>query len=620
MAGAIQLTEVDFEQIKLNLVDYLKSTKQFTDYDFEGSNLQVILNLIAYQAQLNAYSTNMIANESFLASATLRNNVVSSARGVGYTPTSAKSATSIVTFTYNLLESNFPGGYPQYLELEPGMVFSTGSGNNNFIFNVIEPQTAPIGTDGTVVFLNTTVYEGTYLNAEFTVDLSNYNQKFVLDNTDIDISTIRVEVQPNPTEDYTVFYEQANNLVKVGANSNVYWVEEVGERKYELTFGDGYFGSALKDGAKIHVTYLVTSGTLANGINALNNFSYTGRTVSSDGEKVTSITPVLNEASVTAGAANIESIVSVKFNAPKSYAAQNRAVTTSDYETIVRQIYPAVSDIYVYGGEELRVPEYGRVFIAIKPTTGYSLSNVTKKFIKDSLNDYRVASLQVDITDPSILFLEIDTVVFYDNRATIKDTSSINSEVKKTLSGYFLSEAIDRFGGAARYSRIVSAIDDADSSITRNTTKLVMRKDITIAENTPASYEICFEQTLKLNSQQSVIYSSGFQLLQNGVNDGRTYYFEDDTKGGVYLFYLNEQNEKVVTNSTFGTVDYDEGEVMLGYTTPVTFVGTSTVGSVIQIRGIPNEQDVVAKQSVYMELDVASSSITTLVDTNLLSS
>ena len=619
MAGAIQLTEVDFEQIKLNLIDYLKSTKQFTDYDFEGSNLQVILNLIAYQAQLNAYSTNMIANESFLASATLRNNVVSSARAVGYTPTSAKSATSIATFTYSLRNIDFPGGYPQYLELEPGMVFSTGSGGNNFIFNVIEPQTAPVGTDGTVVFLNTTVYEGTYVDSKFTVDLSDYNQKFVLNNTDIDISTIRVEVQPNPTEDYTVFYEQANNLVKVGANSNVYWVEEVGERKYELTFGDGYFGSALKDGAKIHVTYLVTNGTLANGINASNNFAYTGRTITSDGQRI-SVSPVLNDATVTAGGANIESIVSVKFNAPKSYASQNRAVTTGDYETIIRQIYPAVSDIYVYGGEELKIPEYGRIFVAIKPTTGYSLSNVTKKYIKDSLNDYRVASLQVDITDPEILFLEIDTVVFYDNRATIKDTSSINSEVKKTLSGYFLSEAIDRFGGAARYSRIVSAIDDADSSITRNTTKLVMRKDIAIALNTPASYEICFEQTLDLNSQQAVVYSSGFQLLQNGVNDGRVYYFEDDTKGGIYLFYLTEQNEKVVTNTDFGTVDYDQGEVMLGYTTPVTFVGTSTIGSVIQIRGIPNEQDVVAKQSVYLELDVASSSVTTLVDTNLLSS
>ena len=277
MAGAIQLTEVDVDQIKLNLIDYLKSTKQFTDYDFSGSNLQVILNLIAYQAQLNAYSTNMIANESFLASATIRDNVVANARAVGYVPTSAKAAQSLVTFSFQFTQSDFPGGYPSFIELQPGMVFTTAEGKANYIFNTVEPQTAPIGTGGLCTFANITVYEGTYLKAEFTVDEANFNQRFVLENKGIDSSSIRVEVQPIPTEDYTNFYEQANNLVTVGANSNVYWVEEVDEEHYELTFGDGFFGSKLKNGAKINVTYLITDGELANGITAVNNFSFTGR-------------------------------------------------------------------------------------------------------------------------------------------------------------------------------------------------------------------------------------------------------------------------------------------------------------------------------------------------------
>ena len=619
MAGAIQLTEVDFEQIKSNLIDYLKSTRQFTDYDFSGSNLQVILNLIAYQSQLNAYSTNMIANESFLSSASLRNNVVSNARSLGYVPTSTKSAISVATFTYTFTQNDFPGGYPQFIELQPGLAFTTSNGSRNFVFNVIEPETAPISTGGVCVFNNITLYEGTYLNAEFVVDKSNYDQKFVLENKNIDISTIRVEVQMNPNEEFNTFFEQANNLVKVSSTSNVYWIEETGEQYYEITFGDGYFGRALNDGAKIFVTYLTSNGSLANGIVASTNFSYSGRTFTSFGEAVIK-TPVLNSASTTFGGAEIESLNSIKFNAPKSYAAQNRAVISSDYESIIRQIYPSVSDIYVYGGEELSVPQYGRVFVVIKPTTGETLSNTTKNYISEELNDYRVASLQVVIVDPSVLYLEIDTVAYYSDKNTIKDTSAIVSEVKKTLSGYFLSEAIDRFGGAARYSRIVGAIDDSDPAITRNNTQLRMRKDFTIAANTPASYEICFEQQLKQNSVTSVVYSTGFQVSRDGVNDGRTYYFEDDTKGGIYLFYFDETGSKIVTDPSFGTVDYTIGEVMIGYTTPVTFVNTVEIGSIIQVRGLPFGQDVVAKQSVYMELDVESSSIAAVIDTNVLSS
>ena len=619
MSGAIQLTEVDFEQIKSNLVDYLKSTKQFTDFDFAGSNLQVILNLIAYQSQLNAYSTNMIANESFLSSATLRNNVVSNARSVGYTPISARSASSTTTFSYTLTTTDFPSGYPLFLELRPGMLWLTGNGKNNFVFNIVDSQTAPVSTGGICTFSNIVTYEGTYLTAEFTVDKSNYNQKFTLQNRDIDSTSIRVEVQQNPNEEYNTFFEQANNLVKVGSESNIYWLEEVNEEYYELTFGDGYFGKALNDGAKIFVTYLVTNGDLANGINSLSNFSYTGDLFTSSGEKIT-ISPVLTAATVSTGGANIESVNSVKFNAPKSYAAQNRCVISQDYETIIREIYPAASDIYVYGGEELSIPEYGRVFIAIKPNSGESLSTLTKNYISESLNDYRIASLQIVLIDPTVLYLEYDTAVYYNDKATIKDASGIASEVNRAISSYFVSSAIDKFGGAARYSRIVGAIDDSDPAITRNTTVLRMRRDFSITAKAPTSYEICFEQALKTDTSKSVIYSTGFQLLVDGVNDGKTYFFEDDTKGNIYSFYLDETNTKIISNSTFGTVDYVKGEVMIGYTTPVTFDKTSLPNSLIQIRALPLGQDVIAKQSVYLQLDSTESKIDAIIDTNILSS
>ena len=619
MSGAIQLTEVDFEQIKTNLIDYLKSTKQFTDYDFAGSNLQVILDLIAYQGQLNAYSTNMIANESFLSSATLRDNVVANARAVGYTPVSARSAKSTTTFSYALTTTEFPSGYPSYLELQPGMVWLTASGRANFVFNTVDSQTAPVSSTGVCTFSDVVVYEGTYLDADFTVNTADFNQKFLLKNKNIDSTSIRVEVQQNPNEEYNTFFEQANNLVKVGAESTVYWLEETNDEYYELTFGDGYFGKALKDGAKIFVTYLVSNGALANGINCFSNFAYTGDIITSQGERITVI-PVLTAASDSASGADVESVNSVKFNAPKYYGAQNRCVISQDYETIIRQIYPAASDIYVYGGEELSIPEYGRVFIAIKPTTGESLSALTKNYIIESLSEYRIASLQIVLMDPSVIYLEYDTVVYYNDKATIKDASGISSEVNRAISSYFVSSAINKFGGAARYSRIVGAIDDADPAIVRNTTTLRMRKDFSLTANAPTSYEICFEQALKTDTSSAVIYSTGFQLLTDGVNDGRTYYFEDDTKGNVYLFYLDSANTKIITNTTFGTVDYANGEVMLGYSTAVTFINTVLPNSVIRIRAIPFGQDVVAKQSVYLELDSDASKVTALVDTNVLSS
>ncbi len=618
MAGAIQLTEVDFDQIKANLIDYLKSTEQFTDYDFEGSNLQVILNLISYQAQLNAYSTNMIANESFLSSATIRDNVVSNARSVGYTPVSARSAYSTATFTYTLREIDFPSGWPSYLELQPGAVWQTGSGLINFFFNIVDTQTAPVSNTGICTFKDVVVKEGVFLSDEFTVNTADYNQRFILKNQNIDSTSIRVEVQENPNEEYNTFFEQANNLIKVGSESAVYWLEEVGEEYYQLTFGDGYFGKKLKDGAKIYVTYIVTNGELANGVNCAANFAYAGDIITSEGDKPT-IIPILDTATDSTGGANLESVNSIKFNAPKSYAAQNRCVISADYETIIREIYPAASDIYVYGGEELSIPEYGRVFIAIKPNSGESLSALTKNYIAESLNDYRIASLQIVLVDPSVIYLEYETAVFYDDKATIKDASGIRSEVNKAISSYFVSSAINKFGGAARYSRIVGAIDDADPAITRNTTTLRMRKDFSITSNAPTSYEICFEQGLKTDTDRSVIYSSGFQLLIDGLNDGRTYYFEDDTKGNIYLFYLDSTNSKILVNSTFGTVDYDKGEVMLGYTTPVTFVNTVLPNSIIQIRAFPRGQDIVAKQSVYLELDSDASTIDALVDTNILS-
>ena len=615
MAGAIQLTEVDFDQIKLNLVNYLKSTKEFTDYDFSGSNLQVILNLIAYQSQLNAYSTNMIANESFLSSATLRDNVVSNAKSVGYIPNSSKSSQSEVTFTFQLTTTDFPSGFPLFLDVRPGMIFTTATGNTNYIFNIVDAQTAPVSSAGVCTFNKVTVYEGTYLNEEFTVDASNYNQKFVLKNQNIDTSLIRVEVQENPNQEQLTFFQQANNLVTTTAESAVYWIEEANEQYYELTFGDGYFGKKLQNGAKIFINYLVSSGPSANGIQAASNFAYTGRTFTSDGVSLNQSSTVV-DASVTQGGAQIESVEQIKFSAPKFYSAQNRAVTNNDYKTLVKQIYPAASDVYVYGGQELDIPEYGRVYIAIKPNTGETLSNVTKTAIVESLNEYRVSSIGVIITDPSILYLELDTTVFYDDTRTIKDNAGIISAVQSTLNSTTVSGSIDRFGGAARFSRIVTAIDAADTAITRNLTSIRMRKEIRPVIDTPASYEICFEQPLQFSTGVGSVGSTGFTLL----GQTKTYYFEDDGIGNIQTYYYDSAGLKTVEDFQFGTIDYVKGEIKIGYISPITFTSTVLLGDEIHIRALPLGQDVVAKKSVYLDLDVDNSKISAVIDTNALSS
>lgn len=616
MAGPIQLTAVDFEQIKDNLISYLKSTQQFTDFDFDGSNLQVILNLISYQAQLNAYNTNMIANESFLASATLRNNVVANARQVGFIPASAQSATNEINFEFQLDLANYPAGFPRFLEIAPGMAFSSGDGNSNFIFNIVDSQTAAVTNSGLCQFKEITINEGIFLSDKFVVDSTDYNQRFVLKNPNIDKSTVRVEVQENPNEEVRTFYLQATNLVEVTPESKIYWLEEVDDGYYELTFGDDHFGVKLANGATVNITYLVTNGVLANGIQGATNYGFVGQVYDSYGTRIND-RPVVTTTGISNGGDSVEDVSSIKNRAPKFYASQNRCVISEDYETIVKEIYPGVDDIYVYGGESLTPPEFGRVYIAVKPKGSDSVSSLTKNYIKKSLTKYRVASIDIQLVDPVVLYVEMDSVAYYDDKKTAKDNSGIVAAVNSTMVQYGEADSVSKFGGAVRYSRILSAVDDSDPSITRNNTTLRMRRDMVALESTLASYEVCFTNAIQVSPMGGNVWSTGFTQQINGVLDTKTYYFEDDGKGNLYSFYLDENNSKVITNKKYGTVDYDKGEVFVGYDTPVTIVNTTVSNSVVEIRAIPVGQDVIAEQSVYLSLDISKSNIDAVVDTKI---
>lgn len=620
MSGAIQLTEVDFQQIKDNLIGYLKSTREFTDFDFEGSNLQVILNLLAYQQQLNAYSTNMLANESFLTSSSVRNNTVINARQIGYLPNSAKAARSTISFSFQLSIEDYPQGFPRFLEIQPGVAFQAGTGQGAFMFNILDIYVAPVDSEGKVVFKDVDIYEGAFLTHKFIVDKTNYTQRFILENQNIDTSTIRIEVQEDPNLDDTEYYVAASNLVDVDENDRIYWIDEDEARHYELTFGDGYFGKAPNDNSIIHVNYLVTNGFMGNGIQGTEIFNFVGRTLDSNKVVVTSPATITSVNSSNGGA-ELESVPSIKFRAPKFHAAQNRCVTATDYEAIVRKVYPSVQGIYVYGGETLPIPEFGRVYIAIKPLLGDTLSNITKSHIKKSLEDYRIASLDICIIDPNVLYAEVDSLVYYDEKRTIKDSSAIDCVVTDTLLEYANSLSISKFGGAVRYSRIVGAIDDCDPSITRNQTRLRMRKDVKALLNTKATYEVCFENAFELNCNRSVVYSTWFYLSKNGVADRNTkYYIEDIPQSGkLRLFYFNSLNQKVTVDAEIGTVDYEIGELKIGYQKgkDLTIIDTEIPDGRIEFRAFPRDLDIIANHSVYLSLDIAKSTIEATPDTRI---
>lgn len=616
--AAINLTEVDFDQIKTNLINYLQSTGQFSDYDFAGSNLQVILNLISYQAQLNAYSVNMVANESFLSSATLRNNVVANARMLGYLPISARSSACSINLQFQLDEIDYPSGFPRTLQLQPGMVISTRAGSTNVTFNTIDPQNAAVSSIGVCTFSDIEVYEGTYLTKKFTRDTSEYNQKFIIENDNIDTTTIRVEIQEDPNQETISQYVAASNLVTTTSTSRIYWIEEIDDGHYELTFGDGYFGKKLQNGAVINITYLRTSGSAANGIRGSSNFNFIGGVIEDNGTKITQ-NPTITIIRPSSGGAESETVSSVKFRAPREHAAQNRCVISEDYETLVRQIYPSVDDVYVFGGEILDIPEYGRVYIVIKPKGSGQLTNLSKTYIRNSLNEVRIASLDLVITNAEVLNVEVLSTVYYDDKKTLKDSAGITSEVVSMLTNYSESSTVSKFGGAVRYSNIVGSIDDSDQSITRNNTTLRMRNDLIILLNTLASYEVCFDNEFNNipGSGISSVYSTGFTM----ANDTKTYYFEDDSNGNIYTFYTDDTNTKIIVNKNFGTVDYSKGEVKIGYDQPITFTSSSvndqTGNSIIQVRAIPKTQDVFAKDATYIFLDVPNSDIISVIDTEI---
>jgi len=593
-----QLNNLDFQQIKQTLKDYLKANSangDLLDYDYEGSVINNLLDLLAYNTYYTAFNTNMVANEVFLDSATLRDNVVSLAKQLGYRPRSITSPSTNINFNVA-----FDGTPPSSIILKAGSAFTTIFDDSAYQYSVIDDVRTSV-TNGVAEFRDVFIKEGTYVTTSFTVNESSTSQRFVLRNQGIDTSTIRVRVYPSQNDSNYTLYQAADNILNLNAQSLVYFVSEIEDEQYELIFGDGIFGRKLENNEYIQITYLTTTGPASNGANS---FVFNGILQDETGNIFTTDVSIVGVPENTSGGEDIESINKIKKNAPKLYSAQERAVTKEDYAALVRKLYPATSDVYVYGGEEELPPEYGTVKIVIKPKNAESLTPSTKKKILDDLKKYSVASVRPFIIDPSILYIELTSRIFYNSLSTSKTTEVIRSLVIEVLENYLSVSETEKFNGKFRHSKAVSAIDNADPSITSNLTNLRLRKDFYPILNTPSYYEICFQNVLDLECDESTVYSTGF-VIREYPND--IVYLED--RFGVMVIYKldSQTQQKVVLKPDVGYVDYLNGEVKLY---DITIIKGSYSNNKIELRVIPKNNDILAKRESYLDVDISKSTFT----------
>ena len=596
-----KFTNLDFDQIKTSIKEYLRANSNFTDFDFEGSNFSVLIDTLAYNTYINAFNANMVVNESFLDSATLRENVVSLARNIGYVPRSRNAAKATVSLSAQTTSAS------DTLTLQAGLVCVGTAENSNYIFSVPESITTTINS-GVANFNNITIYQGTYLKKQFVVD-GSLDQRFVLDNAFIDTSTIVVKVKGLSDSGEGREYSRVDNIININKNSEIYLIQEVQDEKYELLFGDGYFGKKLENGAVITVSYIITDGEDGNGAA---RFSFSGRFLDSLSNTVipTNTISVTTVNSAANGSA-IESVDSIKYFAPRIYASQHRAVTTRDYEAIIQQIYPNTESVSVVGGEELDPPEFGNVVISIKPKNGDFVSDFDKQTILTKLKDYALSGINQRITDLKVLYVEIDSGVYY-NSSQVTNVNALKTKVSSVLNT-FARANINQFGGRFKYSKLCQTIDNADNAITSNITRVVIRRNLKALINQSAQYELCYGNKFHINKDGFNIKSTGFTLA------GRigTFYFTDvpgsDGKGVISIVKdINETGKYEVVVKSAGTVDYTKGEIILN---TLNITSTAVANNIIEIQAFPESNDIIGLKDLYLSFSVADSTINMVKDT-----
>ena len=600
-----QFTNLDFDQIKTSIKDYIRSNSEFTDYDFEGSNLSILIDTLAYNTYITAYNTNAVVNEVFLDSAVLRQNVVSLARNIGYVPQSKKAARAVISMLADVPTSGISSTTPT-LTLKAGVV-ATGAANDlNYSFCVPEDVTVPV-SDSIGAFTNLSVYEGAFVKSSFTVDNSQPDQKFILPNPGIDLSTLVVKVRPTEGDSISEEYTKVDNIVGLTTTSKKYLVQEVSGEKYELVFGDGVIGKKLDNNNFIEATYIVTNGKEANGVT---NLSFNGVLLDNNNIFIPQAALTINTTEAAADGADIESVASIRNYAPRLYSSQYRAVSANDYEAIIPTIYPNAASVSAYGGEELNPPQYGKVFIVIKPKSGSTISLFSKKEILRDLKKYSIAGIVPEIIDLKYLYVELDSSVYY-NPNMISDVSNLRSQVITSLTDYATSKETNQFGGRVKYSKVVGLIDSTDNSITSNITKIKIRRNLNVAINSNAQYELCFGNQFHVRSGGYSIKSTGFRVN----NNPNVMYLADfptsTTMGRIFFFYLDSVGNPVVVNNSAGTVDYVKGEILLN---SVNIISTVKSNNIVEIQAIPESNDIIGLKDLYINLDIASSNFTMIKD------
>ena len=598
-------TNLDFDQIKTSIKDYLRANSTFTDFDFEGSNFSVLIDTLAYNTYITAFNSNMVVNESFLDSATLRENVVSLAGNIGYVPRSRTASTAQISFNVTT-DRDTPT-----LTLKAGIVCVGSTNDTTYTFAIPEDITANV-VSGTASFSNVNVYQGIFLTKQFQYD-GSLDQRFVLNNSFVDTSTLKVYIKRTEQSGLGVEYFLSENIFDVNKNSRIFFVNEVQDEKYELRFGDGLIGrkpgdAVGSDGTIITANYIITDGRDGNGASSF-SFSGTLEDASSNIIDPGTITITTNQSSINGG--DIEPIDSIKYYAPRLYSSQYRAVTSRDYETIIKKIYPNTESVSVVGGEEMDPPQFGVVQISIKPKNGTFVSDFNKTQILSKLKQFTVSGINQKITDLKILHVELNSSVYY-NYSQVSNSDTLKTSVTNSLQKYSESLDLNKFGGRVRYSKLQQVIDNTDTAITSNITRIIIRRDLKPVLNKFAQYELCYGNQFHVNSKGFNIKSTGFKI--SGETD--TVYITDipnaDLKSG-NLSIVKEvsDNETIVIVKSAGTVDYLKGEIILG---TINITSTSLSNGLIEIQAFPESNDVVGLRDLYVSLNISKSAINIVRD------
>ena len=611
----INFSNLDFDQIKTTLKDYLKNNSNFTDYDFEGSNLSTILDVLAYNTYITSYNANMVANETFIDSATLRENVVSLARNIGYLPRSKKASTAVVSFFVDTTEIT-PA--PVTVTLKKGTVATTTAvfGNQSFVFSILEDITVPV-VNNIASFDLINIYEGVLLTESYTYTSRNPNQRFLISNPGVDTELILTTIGTNQNT-AKLKYSYQEDLFEINGDSRVFFLQEIEDERYEVIFGDGIFGKELSEGNVVDINYIVTNGPDANGIS---NFSFSGNlTYVRNGTEytITSGISLITTDLSSSGGEIIEQVDSIKKYAPRIYASQNRAVTPSDYETIIpNKIYPQTESISVFGGEELVPPQYGKVFISIKPRSGEFLPNLVKENIKRDLKKYSVAGIVPEILDLKYLYVEVNSRVYY-NSNLAPNAEYVSSIIQQNVQKYSESSELNKYGARFKYSKFLKIIDDSHESITSNITTVSMRRDARPSLNALAEYSIGFGNRINVNSLNGYnIKSSSFTV--SGIS-GDVYLSDvpdtNRTSGSIYLFTVPnpESTNATIVRRNVGRIDYVKGVITLN---PINISSTQKEKDgqpIIQISATPQSNDVIGLQDLFLQLDINSSNFEMVLD------